>query len=137
MRVEGRLIGGCIDTLSTIVGTPYGDVPALVQQHRDEGVIVFLENCELQPGQLTRALTQMRYAGWFEGVRAVLFGRSSAKDTPSPVFEDVVRRVLGDVTHPIVLDGDVGHLPPQWTLIEGARATLDVDGDGATITQTR
>ena len=137
VHVEGRLIGGCIDTLSTIVGTPYGDVGSFVRAHRDEGVIVFLENCELQPGQLTRALTQMRLAGWLDGVRAVLFGRSSAKQTPSAVFEEIVRGVLGDATFPIVLDADVGHVPPQWTLIEGACATLDVDGSTATITQTR
>ncbi len=137
LRAQGRLIGGCIDTLSTIVGTRYGDVPRFVREHRDEGVIVFLENCELQPGQLTRALTQMRLAGWFDGVRAVLFGRSSAKETPSARFEEIVRRVLGDTELPIVLDADVGHVPPQWTLIEGALATLRVDDRAAEITQTR
>ena len=102
-----------------------------------EGTLVFLENCELTPGQLARALTQIRLAGWFEGARAVMFGRSSAKQTSSSALEDVVRRVLGDLGVPIALDLDIGHLPPQWTLVEGARASLEVDDGHASLHTAR
>src|SRR5438552_3714846 len=29
-RFEGRLIGGCLDVMKALVGTPFGDVPAFV-----------------------------------------------------------------------------------------------------------
>jgi len=135
MHARGRLIGGCIDTLASLVGTRFGDVPRFTRAHRDEGVIVFLENCELAPGQLARALTQMRLSGWLDDVSAILFGRSAARETSSPLHETVVRRVLGDLRVPIVIDADVGHLPPQWTLVEGALATLHVEDGHATIVQ--
>jgi muramoyltetrapeptide carboxypeptidase len=137
LHAEGRLVGGCIDTLVNLVGTRFGDVPRFVRAHRDEGVILFLENCELAPGQLARALTQLRLAGWIDGVRAILFGRSAAKETNSAAHETVVRRALAGMSVPVVLDADIGHLPPQWTLVEGALATVHVEDDAGTIHQRR
>ena len=39
----GRLIGGCIETLCNLAGTPYGDVAAFGRQHAEDGLIVYLE----------------------------------------------------------------------------------------------
>lgn len=137
VRAEGRLVGGCIDTLVHLVGTRFGDVPRFIREHRAEGVILFLENCELTPPQLTRALTQMRLTGWLDGLSAVLFGRSAAKETSSAAQEAVLRRVLEGLPVPVVHDADVGHMPPQWTLVEGALATLHVEHGTGTIHQLR
>jgi muramoyltetrapeptide carboxypeptidase len=137
VEVDGRLIGGCIDTLANLVGTRFGDIPRFVREHRAEGVILFLENCELAPGQLTRALTQLRLAGWLADVKAVLFGRSAARDTNTATHETIVRRALAGLEIPVVLDADIGHVPPQWTLIEGALATVHVEDGSATIEQRR
>lgn len=136
LRVRGRLIGGCIDTLMSLVGTRFGDVPRFVRAHRDEGVIVFLENCDLPPPALLRAFTHLRLAGWFDGVSAVLVGRTQAKETSAVQQEAVLRRVFRDTDTPVVHGADVGHQPPQWTLVQGALATLEVAEGGAVIHQS-
>jgi muramoyltetrapeptide carboxypeptidase len=135
-HATGRLVGGCIDTIMSLVGTRFGDVPRFLREHAEEGVIVFLENCDLDPARLSRALTHFRLAGWFEGVRAVIVGRSQAKETSADAQEAVLRRVFGGARFPVVHGADVGHQPPQWTLIEGALATLHVEDGRATIEQT-
>ncbi len=137
LRVEGRLIGGCLDTISSLAGSRFGDVPRFVKEHADEGVILFLENCELSPGQATRALVQLRLAGWFDDVRAVVLGRSQAPGARGDGYVRAMRPIFDDLHVPVVLDADIGHVPPQWTMIEGALATLEVDDGRATIAQTR
>ena len=137
VRVSGRLIGGCIDTCMHLIGTAFGDVPGFLRRHRDEGVIVFLENCDLTPAQLTRALTQMRLAGWFADVRAVIVGRSSSQTAQGEVQAAVLRSVFDGLATPVVHGADIGHQPPQWTLIEGALATLHVEDGVAEIRQER
>jgi muramoyltetrapeptide carboxypeptidase LdcA involved in peptidoglycan recycling len=45
--------------------------------------------------------------------------------------------MLGDLGIPVIFDADIGHVPPQWTLLEGALATITVRDGAATITQQR
>jgi muramoyltetrapeptide carboxypeptidase LdcA involved in peptidoglycan recycling len=137
VEVEGRLIGGCLDTLSNLVGTRFGDIPRFVRTHQEEGVILFLENCELQPGQAARAFMQLRMAGWFDGVRALVLGRSQARGARGEGYVRGLERMLGDLGIPVIFDADIGHVPPQWTLLEGALATITVRDGAATITQQR
>jgi muramoyltetrapeptide carboxypeptidase len=45
--VNGRLIGGCIETVSMLAGTEYGDLPAFADGYaQDDGLIVYLEAAE-------------------------------------------------------------------------------------------
>ena len=43
--VTGRLVGGCIETVTNLAGTPYGDLPGWADR-QEEGTIVYLEACE-------------------------------------------------------------------------------------------
>lgn len=45
LDVSGRLIGGCIETVGHLAGTPYGDVRGWAQA-LDEPTIVYIEACE-------------------------------------------------------------------------------------------
>ncbi len=49
--------------------------------------------------------------------------------------DEAVRRALGDLGIPVVLDFDTGHQPPQLPLVNGALADVVLDGPGGSITQ--
>lgn len=135
---SGRLIGGCLDTVVHLVGTPYGNLPAFIQGHAMDGVILFLENCELTPCQVARSLWQMRLAGWFEGLSGLMFGRSAAKDTSDPEalsYIEAVASVVGDLSIPVLYDADFGHQPPQMILVNGALAAVEWRDGKASVTQ--
>ena len=138
VEAEGRLIGGCLDTLMHLAGTPYGDVPGL-HASLDDGCIVFLENCGLRPVAVSRALHQLQYAGWFHGIDALLLGRSSAPDPTSESalsYIEAVRQAIGHLDCPVLMDVDVGHRAPQMTLVQGAVASLTwSETDGGSVTQ--
>lgn len=134
--IQGRLLGGCIDIIRHLIGTPYGDVQAFKEKFiPDEAVIWYLENCDLNTTDLRRSLVQMKLAGWFENCSGILFGRSSANQSvENYMIEDVYNELSEELGIPVVFDIDCGHEPPQITFINGAYAEIEVDeGKGKVI----
>lgn len=134
VKVEGRLLGGCIDVIRHLIGTPYGNVQDF--QHnffKDEPILWYFENCELSTTDLRRSLVQMKLAGWFDHCSGLLFGRSDANQPiDNYTAEDIYEELCEELQVPIIYDIDCGHVPPQLTFVNGAYAEVEVnDGKGA------
>lgn len=140
-QFEGRLIGGCIDTLMHIAGTAYGDVRRFIADNAaDAGTVLYLENAELSPTAFVRALHRLRWAGWLDGINGLLVGRSAAPDTTDPHqlrYADALHQTLGRLPCPVLVDVDIGHRPPQMVLVNGALAQVRWSAaDGGSVKQT-
>lgn len=133
--VAGVLVGGCVEVLSPLAGTPYADVAAFGRAHAEEGVVVFVEACEWSPYDVARALHGMVLAGWFEHANAVVVGRPSAPDGDSWRQVDAVADALGDLGVPVLLDVDCGHVPPYTPLVTGVATRFRVHDGDATVVQ--
>ncbi|WP_145949918.1 S66 peptidase family protein [Paenibacillus sp. Y412MC10] len=135
--LQGRLLGGCVDVIRHLIGTPYGDVATFRERHiPGEPLLWYLENCELNTADLRRSLVQMKYAGWFEGCSGLLFGRSAAnRPMEGYTVEDVYQELSEELGVPVIYDIDCGHVPPQMTLVNGAYAEVKADGGGGTLVQ--
>lgn len=136
-RFEGRLLGGCIDVIRHVIGTPYGDVAKFREEHiPEEPVVWYLENCEMNVADLKRSLTQMKYAGWFSHISGIVFGRSPAnQEVGGYTAEKMYADLSDELGVPIAYDIDLGHMPPQITFINGAYATIDVENGKGTVKQ--
>lgn len=132
---SGRVIGGCLEVLSPLAGTPFGDVPGWAAQ-QDEPTVVCLEAAEGNAYEVARLLHGLRLAGWFDAAAGVLIGRTPAPDAPSLTQHHAVRDALGDLEVPVVLDVDFGHQQPFLTLVNGAHAEVVVDPGGQSISQS-
>lgn len=137
IEFEGRLLGGCIDVIHHLAGTPYGDVGAFRERHiPGEPVVWFLENCEMSVADLKRSLTQMKYAGWFENCSGILFGRSPANQpTKNYTVEKMYNDLEKELGIPIIYDIDCGHVPPQIIFVNGSLARVEFHNGKAKITQ--
>lgn len=138
LSFQGHLIGGCLDTLAWLAGTRYGDIPAFVARHAKRGTILYLENAEQSPPALVRALLSLKRQRWFDGLAGLLLGRSAAPEPASPDslgYVDALRAVLDDRPYPVLYDVDIGHRPPQFTLINGAHAQLRFAEGRGTVSQ--
>ncbi|MCD0481260.1 LD-carboxypeptidase [Streptacidiphilus sp. ASG 303] len=124
VEVRGRLIGGCIETLCNVAGTPYGDVTAFARAHAPEGLIVYVEAFGDDAFTICRNLHGMRLAGFFDAANAVLVGRTRAPDQDSLTQHEAVLDALGPLGVPIVADVECGHVPPHLPLVNGARGRL-------------
>jgi muramoyltetrapeptide carboxypeptidase LdcA involved in peptidoglycan recycling len=127
--VSGRLIGGCLEVLAPLAGTPYADLPAYGQAHADEGLLVYLEVAGYGAYDACRLYHAVRYAGWFEHANAVLIGRTKGDDMPDLTQLQAVEDALGDLGVPVVAEMDIGHTQPFLPLVNGATARVLV-GDG-------
>lgn len=135
--LKGRLLGGCIDVIRHLIGTPYGDVEQFQKETiNNEPIIWYFENCELDTTDLRRTLVQMRLAGWFENCSGIMFGRSSANGTVEGYdIEDVYKELEQELNLSIIYDIDCGHVPPQVTLINGVIAEVEVQSGKGRIVQ--
>jgi len=136
VRVSGRLIGGCVETVANLAGTPFGDVRSFAQRYAPEGLIVYVEVAEHAAADACRELWGLRLAGWFENANAILVGRTNAAAGGDFTQDDAVRSAFGDLGIPVILDVDCGHVAPHLALVNGALAEVTADGADQRIVQT-
>ncbi len=127
---SGRLLGGCLDCLINLAGTRFDMVQDFLSRYEEDGVIWFLEACDLNVFGIRRALWQLREAGWFRTAKGFLIGR--AKNGEELFGLDHIKAaadILEPLGVPLILDLDIGHLPPMMPLIEGAFAAVRTRGN--------
>ncbi|OMD40352.1 S66 family peptidase [Paenibacillus odorifer] len=137
VTMKGRLLGGCIDVIRHLIGTPFGNLKHFQEKIiNNEPILWYLENCELNTVDVRRSLVQMKLAGWFENCSGIMFGRSPAnRPVENYTAEDIYAELSEELQVPIVYDIDCGHIPPQITLINGAYAEVDVANGVGTVKQ--
>jgi muramoyltetrapeptide carboxypeptidase len=136
VQVEGRLVGGCIETLCNLAGTRYADVASFARTHAPEGLIVYVEAAEDDAATICRNLHGMRLAGFFDNANAIVVGRTSAPDRPTLTQDEAVLDALGGLGVPIVADVECGHVPPYLPIVNGARGRLVCTATRNELTQT-
>ncbi|GGB06599.1 LD-carboxypeptidase [Macrococcus hajekii] len=137
VKFEGRILGGCIDTIRHLIGTPYGNVPYF-REHFTQGeqVMWYIDDSELDTVDLKRSLTQMKYAGWFKDTSGLLFGRVGKPDIKEDyTYPDVYRDIAKELNIPVIYDVDFGHKPPQMAIINGAYGMIELIEDKGRLTQ--
>ncbi|OPA76184.1 LD-carboxypeptidase [Paenibacillus selenitireducens] len=125
-KVSGRLLGGCLDTLSILVGTRYAPVAEFSEKYcHDSGILWYLESCDFDAAGMYRSLWQMKECGWFEHAKGILFGRpNNYRDTGDFGMQDALHAVFDELGIPVIYDIDCGHVPPQMTFVNGAYADV-------------
>lgn len=129
VNMGGRLIGGCLDVLSNLCGTAFDHTSQFNERYAEDGVLWYLEACDLNPMSIRRAMWELENAGWFEKATGFIIGRPlhfgeelMGIDQYSAVL-DIVK------THhvPVIMDADLGHLPPMVPMINGSLASVEAD----------
>ncbi len=129
-RARGRLIGGNLSLLATLMGTPYEPDFA--------GNILVLEDVNEAPYRVDRMLTQMWLAGRLQQVAAIAFGKFTETATRGNTFsiEEVIEQRCLPLGVPVVRGVMVGHVEDQTVIPIGARAELDADAGRLRLLET-
>ena len=136
VEFEGRITGGCLDCLTGLVGTGFDRVQEFAKRYKDDGIIWFMESCDLNVMSQTRSYWALDNAGWFENVKAFIIGRPLQFEDTFDDFDHYKAALhsLSKYNVPIILDADIGHLPPQMPIMSGAYAKVSADGKNMSIT---
>lgn len=119
--ISGRLLGGCMSLLAAMMGTP--------DELDTRDSILFLEDTGTRPFQLDRMIQQLKLAGKFEGVRAIVFGEMSncvQHVEQGYTLQEVLRDLTAEFRIPVLFGLRSGHSEVgNLTLPLGVMATLD------------
>jgi muramoyltetrapeptide carboxypeptidase len=126
-RARGRLAGGNLSLISSLVGTPY--LPDM------DGAILVIEDTNEGLYRIDRMLTQLSLAGELSGLTGIAFGyctQCDADESPgdtrlSRTLDDLLSEFAEALNIPCIAGIPMGHVDDQWTIPLGAIATLDAD----------
>lgn len=120
---SGRLLGGNLEVLSRLCGTPL--LQALLP---GEPVVLLIEEVTEAPYRIDRMLTQLLLAGALAQVRAVLVGDlvrcEGPKDGSHPSARAVIAERLGRLGVPVLAGAPLGHGERNRAVPLGARVTV-------------
>ncbi len=134
---RGRMIGGCMDTLCKLLGTRFAPITAFLNKYKHDGFIWTLESCEMTAPDIYRTLWQMRENGWFKYCNGIIIGRPYGyKDKRDFTLIDALEQGLGCLDVPVIYDADIGHIPPQIQIVNGAIGKVDFADGKATVWQS-
>ncbi|MGG1629746.1 S66 family peptidase [Rossellomorea sp. NRS-1567] len=134
---KGRLIGGCLDTIGKLIGTPYAPVKEYIEKFQKDGFVWYFESCEMNSSDIYRTLFQMRLAGWFNHCKGLLYGRPDGyQDVGGFTLEDALKKFNEGLDIPILYNVDLGHIPPQLTYVNGSLAEVSFLNGKGQIRQT-
>jgi len=129
LKFSGRCIGGCFDVIINLIGTEYDKVKEYIQKYKNDGIIWFFDIFEMSTPNVFCHLWQMKNAGYFENCNGIIFGRPAMlREDYEMSLVNVVKDSIGEMKIPVILDADIGHVPPQMPIVNGA--ILEVTSKG-------
>jgi len=116
---EGRLVGGNLSLVASLVGTPY--LPDL------RGAVLLLEDVGERPYRLDRMWTQLKLAGALDAVAGIALGEFTGCEEKDAAGSsaDVLRELAQALGKPCVAGFPVGHGEVNLAVPLGVRVRLD------------
>jgi len=120
---RGRLVGGNLALVCSLLGTPY--------EIHTAGNILLLEDTGEQPYRVDRFLSQLRLAGKLDVLSGVVLGQFTdcvpAPDKPSLTLDEIFSDYFANLGIPVLQNFPTGHTPDNATLPLGVAVELDAD----------
>ncbi|MCH2224787.1 MAG: LD-carboxypeptidase [Crocinitomicaceae bacterium] len=122
-KAKGKLIGGNLTVISSMVGTSFEPL------WKDK--ILFLEEIKEEPYRIDRMLWQLKQAGVFELISGLVIGsfRKCNPEEPEKSFslDDVFEQHFSSLSIPVYQGASFGHITHKFTLPIGVEAEIDAD----------
>lgn len=120
-RAKGILIGGNLDTIIGIIGTPY--MPKI-----DENTILLLEETFSDFGRLYRNFTTLALHGVFDKISGLIISKIEYLETRDDIIW-LLKNFVDKRDIPILLDFDCGHTHPSYLVPIGGEVSLILERD--------
>lgn len=125
----GRLVGGNLNALNGVWGTPYA--PDIAR-----GDILLIEDSLKDAATMERIFARLHNSGALARVGGIILGKHEGFDDCNTLRSplDILLEVMGgSPSFPMLADYDCAHTHPMITLPLGARVTLDATAQHVTI----
>lgn len=120
--VSGRVVGGNLNTMSGIWGSPY--MPEI-----KDGDILLIEDCLKSIGNVERSFSHLKVCGVFDKVSAIILGKHELFDDKGTARQplEVLLEVLNGQDVPILSGFDSCHTHPMLVTPLGSELSIDFE----------
>ena len=129
-NVTGRLIGGNVNTMAGIMGSPY--MPII-----KSGDVLLLEDTMKTAAVVEKNFNLLKLNGVFDKVSGIILGKHELFDDQGTGRKphEILLEVLGDRELPLLAEFDCAHTQPMLTMPIGKTVTLDATEKRIEITE--
>ena len=131
-RAEGRILGGNLSIISSIMGTQY--LPKF------NGAVLLLEDINEAPYRIDRMFNQLKLAGVFKQIKGIILGRfvdcyESDPEKRTFTLNDVVMDYFQNLKLPVIYNIKHGHIKDNITIPYGIRCVVNASRGYVEITE--
>ncbi len=125
---SGIIIGGCLDILRFLPGTGYDNTLKFINKYKDKKIIWYFDIFAMGSVDVYLTLLQLKNIGWFKYTDTILFGTILFPKVECD-FEycNAIKKVFPKEN--IVYDANIGHVHPNFTIINGSFVTVTYKED--------
>ncbi|OIQ37233.1 MAG: hypothetical protein BM555_01105 [Crocinitomix sp. MedPE-SWsnd] len=120
---QGKLVGGNLTVISSMIGTSF--------EPNWNDKILFLEEIKEEPYRVDRMLWQLKQAEVFHKINGVVLGsfRKCEPEEPEKSFslDEIFKQHFTTVPFPVYQGASFGHIAPKFTLPIGVNVEMDAD----------
>lgn len=118
----GELFGGNLAVFCGLLGTKFIEIP--------KGGILFIEDIGEEPYKTDRFIYQLKLAGIFDHISALIVGRFSDYKEDEKMYAPLYESIYSAIkTHdfPVAFNFPVGHVKDNFPLLMGKSATIEIN----------
>lgn len=120
---RGVIIGGCLDIIRFLLGTNYDGTKKFINKYQDQKIIWYFDIFTMSSVDVYLTLLQMKNMGYFKYSDTFIFSSVLYPKVECMLeYVNAYQKALGDKN--IVVDANVGHLEPRFTILNGSLATV-------------
>jgi muramoyltetrapeptide carboxypeptidase len=122
-KAKGRLIGGNLTVISSMIGTSF--------EPNWNNKILFLEEIKEEPYRVDRMLWQLKQTDVFQKIAGLVIGsfRKCDPEEPEQSFslDEIFEQHFKNLPYPVYQGASIGHIAPKFTLPIGVMAEMNAD----------
>lgn len=130
---KGIIIGGCLDVLKDLLESKYDSTLSFINKYKEHGIVWYFDIFSMTSREIYDVLLKMKELGYFLYTDTYLFGTVLFKNEEiNLTYFDAISEVLKGN---IVMDANIGHVKPSFTIINGSLVSVKFEDDILSIKQ--
>ena len=131
---SGVIIGGCLDVIRFIFGTKLDKTKEFINKYKDKKIIWYFDIFGMTSIDVYLTLLQMKNMDYFKYSDTFIFSKVLFPKVECEIeYAKAYEKALGNKN--IIVDSNIGHIRPRFTILNGSFATITYENNELTIKQ--
>jgi muramoyltetrapeptide carboxypeptidase LdcA involved in peptidoglycan recycling len=121
---SGVMLGGCLDVIRYLLGTPFDGTEKFINKYKDKKIIWHLDIYAMNSVDVYLVLLQMKNMGYFKYSDTFIFGSVKYPEIACELeYSEAYKKALDNKN--IIVDANIGHVEPRFTILNGSLGTVE------------